>query len=249
MYRSGAIAVTLDTRGRGSVMDPTGKCLMVISDEKNKGLVAKVLDKRGNCTESYDQFGTYRRTSPIKGKDAIDNINEDDAKSSNSSPVGKGKPTEKASNIWRHEGLHIEFNPSSWELKVDMKTELYACTFSSISGIQVTPTSGNSHGNSNSNGIGSPSRARAVRGDPTVRDGYVRPANRNKSTAVASSDRPSKPRLHGMDSSDQESDTEGLSNRVSNGDRTGVDHDTVRMGVQSVISQLDDILSGIKGRR
>jgi hypothetical protein len=238
LYRSGAIAVTIDAAGKGSIMDPKGKCVMVISDEssavdRSKGLVAKVLDKRGNCVNSYDQFG-----SPSKNKASTALVSDTEASpSKRGNSNNGGASVGKTTHVWRHEGLHIEFDPSTWDLKVLMNTESFSCSFSSLFGVDLA-SAGSVVAVSVSGGAStSGARVQAINGPIKGKNSNRRP---DHSSGVTSSDRGSN-----REGSDIEESPAAL--RPHNG--ADLNHASVRTGVQSVVSQLDDMLSGMKLRQ
>jgi hypothetical protein len=64
-YKSGSIAAMLDALGNGSMMDPKGRCLLVMTQE-NSGVV-KILDKSGNNVAVYEKDKIEKQQEQLKG--------------------------------------------------------------------------------------------------------------------------------------------------------------------------------------
>jgi Leucine-rich repeat (LRR) protein len=65
-YKSGSIAAMLDAAGNGSIMDPKGRCLLVITQEN--GGVVKILDKSGNNVAVYEKHKIEKQQEQLKGE-------------------------------------------------------------------------------------------------------------------------------------------------------------------------------------
>jgi hypothetical protein len=65
-YKSGSIAAMLDAAGNGSMMDPKGRCLLVMTQE-NSGVV-KILDKSGNNVAVYEKDKIEKQQDQLKGE-------------------------------------------------------------------------------------------------------------------------------------------------------------------------------------
>ena len=110
-YKGGSIAVVLDKEGNGSVMDPRGKCVLLLQEVGT----ARILDRAGNLV-GEERRGTGAGAEA--GAGAAEGASQEGAK------VFK----------WAFDGLHVEFKPTSWELCVRLQNDRVACEFSSLSG-------------------------------------------------------------------------------------------------------------------
>jgi hypothetical protein len=139
-YKNGAIAAMTDpATGGASVMDPRGRCVLVVAAG-----AAKVMSK-GNVVATYTLGApaSSSSSSPSPTKKSGNN-------GATSSNTGTGTSSSNSNGgvhpSWRFDGLHITFDPRTFALSVALATDVYACTFSSVDGCALTSGGGGGGG-------------------------------------------------------------------------------------------------------
>jgi hypothetical protein len=114
-YKSGSIAAMLDAAGNGSIMDPKGRCLLVMTQEN--GGVVKILDKSGNNIAVYE-------------KDKIQNQQQSESEGKEQKKIKDIKDKFK-NHVWNFDGLKLEFDVQNWQV-CDLRCVLmyvYKCMY------------------------------------------------------------------------------------------------------------------------
>jgi hypothetical protein len=91
-YRSGGIAVILDTNGNGSVMNPKGKCVLNLRLSDSNQVADVLSEEDGQLLSRH-----------VKLNNSEDNGNEQ-------------------IHQWNFQGLLISFSPSIWEVVLALST-------------------------------------------------------------------------------------------------------------------------------
>ena len=130
--KNGPIACSMD--GGRMLASYRGGAIAGILDRTGAG---SVMDTRGRCVLILSEQGVAKVLDK-KGVIIAQHSKSSDPQS----------PENKAVHRWKFDGLRFEFFPSTWELKVRLKTDKLLCDFSNLSGCQlVEETTQNKHSN------------------------------------------------------------------------------------------------------
>ena len=122
-YSSGAIAVVLDSEGNGSISSPDGKNLLTI---------------RNNSATVYETSGVFMRNIPrsVESRDFIPANSESSGGEEGKVDKingGNGDILYSGDNeccSWMFDGMGIDFDPETWEVRVTVDNDRLSCEFS-----------------------------------------------------------------------------------------------------------------------
>jgi hypothetical protein len=120
--KNGPIACSMD--GGRMLASYRGGAIAGILDRTGAG---SVMDTRGRCVLILSEQGIAK----VLDKNGV--IISQHTKSKEESQ----SPNDKSVHRWKFDGLRFEFFPSSWELKVRLKTDKLMCDFSNLSGCKL----------------------------------------------------------------------------------------------------------------
>jgi len=120
--KNGPIACSMD--GGRMLASYRGGAIAGILDRTGAG---SVMDTRGRCVLILSEQGIAK----VLDKNGV--IISQHTKSKEESQ----SPNDKSVHRWKFDGLRFEFFPSTWELKVRVKTEKLMCDFSNLSGCKL----------------------------------------------------------------------------------------------------------------
>jgi hypothetical protein len=101
------MAAVTDSNGAGSIMDPAGRCLLVLTDRGE----ASVYDMRGNVIQSLQKPSATAATAMEDGDDTFMELIKQ-PQQQQQPPADGGKAYK-----WAFEDVKLEFKPENWEVR------------------------------------------------------------------------------------------------------------------------------------